>query len=45
MPFPNGLIDFPVFAVAADGVQSRSIHLGFNRNTPSQNTNTKDEAF
>lgn len=45
MPFPNSLIDFPVFAVAADGVQSRSIHLGFNRNTPSQNTNTKDEAF
>ncbi len=44
MSFPNGLIDFPIFAVAADGVQSRSIHLTFNRDTPSQNTNTKDEA-
>lgn len=44
MSFPNGLIDFPILAVAADGVQARSVHLTFNRDTPSQNTNTKDEA-
>jgi hypothetical protein len=44
MSFPNGLIDFPIFAVAADGVQSRSVHLTFNRDTPSQHTNTKEDA-
>jgi hypothetical protein len=31
-------------AVAADGEQTRSIHMNFNRATPSRNTNTKEEA-
>jgi hypothetical protein len=44
MPFPDGWLDFPFLAVAADGVQSRAAHLTFNRDTPSENTNTKDEA-
>ncbi len=30
--------------VAADGEQNRSIHMKFTRETPSRNTNTKDEA-
>jgi len=44
MSFQDGLIDYPIMAVAADGEQTRSIHMKFNRETPSQNTNTKDEA-
>jgi ABC-type phosphate transport system substrate-binding protein len=44
MSFQDGLIDFPILAVAADGEQTRSIHLTFNRETPSRFTNTKDEA-
>ncbi len=44
MSFQDGLIDYPIMAVAADGVQTRSIHMKFNRETPSRNTNTKEEA-
>jgi uncharacterized protein len=44
MSFQDGNIDYPIMAVAADGEQTRSIHMNFNRETPSRNTNTKDEA-
>jgi hypothetical protein len=44
MSFQNGLIDYPIMAVAADGEQTRSIHMKFTRETPSRNTNTKEEA-
>ena len=44
MSFQDGLIDYPIVAVAADGEQTRSIQMKFNRETPSRNTNTKDEA-
>jgi hypothetical protein len=44
MSFQDGLIDYPIKAVAADGEQTRSIHMKFNRETPSRNTNTKEEA-
>ncbi|MFM7577145.1 MAG: Rho termination protein, partial [Microcystaceae cyanobacterium] len=43
MSFQDGLIDYPIMAVAADGVQTRSIHMKFNRETPSRHTNTKEE--
>ncbi|UZQ56108.1 DUF4912 domain-containing protein [Trichothermofontia sichuanensis B231] len=43
--FPDGLIDYPIMAIAADGEQSRSIHLRFQRDTPSQQTNTKEAAI
>ncbi|MBD1845011.1 DUF4912 domain-containing protein [Cyanobacteria bacterium FACHB-63] len=45
MSFQDGLIDYPILAVAKDGAQTRSIHLKFTRDTPSRNTNTKDEAI
>jgi len=45
MSFQDGLIDFPILAVAVDGVQTRSVHLKFNRSTPERRTNTKDEAI
>jgi hypothetical protein len=44
MSFPDGLIDFPIMAVAADGEQMRSIHMTFTRETPERKTNTKEEA-
>jgi hypothetical protein len=44
MSFQDGLIDYPILAVAADGEQNRSIHMKFTRETPSRNTNTKEEA-
>lgn len=44
MSFQDGVIDYPILAVAADGVQTRSIHMNFERETPSRNTNTKEEA-
>jgi uncharacterized protein len=44
MSFQDGLIDYPIMAVAADGEQTRSIHMKFNRETPSRHTNTKEEA-
>ena len=42
--FDDGTIDYPIMAVAADGEQSRNVHLTFERRTPDRNTNTKDEA-
>ncbi|MGB3208086.1 MAG: DUF4912 domain-containing protein [Crinalium sp.] len=44
MSFQDGLIDYPIMAVAVDGEQTRSIHMKFNRETPNRNTNTKAEA-
>ena len=44
MSFQDGLIDYPIMAVAIDGEQTRSIHMKFNRETPSRRTNTKEEA-
>ncbi|MBR8831847.1 MAG: hypothetical protein N5P05_002170 [Chroococcopsis gigantea SAG 12.99] len=44
MSFQDGLIDYPIMAVAVDGEQTRSIHMKFTRETPSRNTNTKEEA-
>ncbi|ELR97223.1 DUF4912 domain-containing protein [Gloeocapsa sp. PCC 73106] len=44
MSFQDGLIDYPIMAVAVDGEQTRSIHMKFNRETPSRYTNTKEEA-
>ncbi|MEM1368727.1 MAG: DUF4912 domain-containing protein [Cyanobacteria bacterium P01_H01_bin.15] len=44
MSFQDGLIDYPIMAVAADGEQNRAIHMKFNRETPSRQTNTKEEA-
>jgi hypothetical protein len=44
MTFPDGLIDFPILAVAADGEQTRAIHMQFSRETPERRTNTKEEA-
>ncbi|HEY9625032.1 MAG TPA: DUF4912 domain-containing protein [Crinalium sp.] len=45
MSFQDGLIDYPIMAVAADGEQTRSIHMKFTRETPERNTNTKEEAI
>jgi ABC-type phosphate transport system substrate-binding protein len=44
MSFQDGQLDFPILAVAVDGVQTRAIHLKFNRETPIRRTNTKEEA-
>ncbi len=44
MSFQDGLIDYPIMAVAVDGEQTRSVHMKFNRETPARNTNTKEEA-
>ena len=44
MSFQDGLIDYPIFAVAADGEQNRAVHLKFNRETPERRTNTKEDA-
>lgn len=44
MSFQDGNIDYPIVAVAADGEQTRSVHMTFDRATPSRNTNTKEEA-
>ncbi len=44
MSFQDGVIDYPIVAVAADGEQTRSVHMNFERQTPSRNTNTKEEA-
>lgn len=44
MSFQDGLIDFPIMAVAADGEQTRSVHMSFTRETPERNTNMKEEA-
>ncbi|PSN76522.1 hypothetical protein C8B47_26845, partial [filamentous cyanobacterium CCP4] len=42
--FQDGTIEYPIMAVAADGEQSRNIHMTFERQTPDRRTNTKDEA-
>ena len=42
--FPDGRIDYPIRAVAADGEQERSITMKFERGTPERNTNTKEDA-
>jgi uncharacterized protein len=44
MSFQDGNIDYPIVAVAKDGEQQRSVHMTFDRATPSRNTNTKAEA-
>lgn len=44
MSFPDGNLDFPIFAVAADGEQTREIHMTFDRRTLARRTNTKEEA-
>lgn len=44
MAFPDGEIDYPIMAVAADGEQTRSIHMNFVRTTPQRHTNTREEA-
>ena len=44
MSFQDGVIDYPILAVAADGEQTRSIHMNFERETPSRNTNSKEDA-
>ena len=44
MSFQDGNIDYPIVAVAKDGEQKRSIHMNFDRKTPSRYTNTKEEA-
>ncbi|NEQ37628.1 MAG: Rho termination factor [Okeania sp. SIO3I5] len=44
MAFPDGLIDYPIMAVAVDGEQNRSIHMKFTRETPERRTNAKEEA-
>ncbi|AGY60280.1 DUF4912 domain-containing protein [Gloeobacter kilaueensis] len=41
--FPDGLQNFPIEAVAADGEQRRAITMRFLRQTPLRNTNTKAE--
>ncbi|NCJ07188.1 DUF4912 domain-containing protein [Synechococcales cyanobacterium C] len=45
MSFQDGLIDYPIMAVAADGEQNRAIHMKFTRETPERRTNTKEEAI
>ncbi len=45
MSFQDGVIDYPIVAIAADGQQTRSIQMKFERETPFRNTNTKEEAI
>ncbi|MEL6468411.1 MAG: DUF4912 domain-containing protein [Cyanobacteria bacterium J06623_4] len=42
--FQDGVLRYPIVAVAKDGEQMRSIHMDFERQTLSRNTNTKAEA-
>jgi uncharacterized protein len=44
MSFQDGKLHFPVFAVAADGEQTRSIRMDFERQTSDRRTNTKEDA-
>lgn len=44
MSFQDGVLRYPIVAVAKDGEQTRSIHMDFERKTLSRNTNTKAEA-
>lgn len=43
--FQDGIQDYPIFAVAADGEQNRAIHMKFERETLERRTNTKEEAI
>lgn len=45
MVFEDGTIDYPIFAVATDGEQTRHIHLKFERQTLDRRTNTQEEAI
>jgi hypothetical protein len=45
MSFPDGVIDYPIEAVAVDGEQTRSIQMKFTRETPSRHTNTRENAL
>ncbi len=44
MSFQDGEISYPIRAIAADGEQTRSVRMEFDRETPQRHTNTKDEA-
>jgi hypothetical protein len=44
VPFKDGQQLYPIFAVAADGEQKRSISLDFTRATPLANVNSKSDA-
>ena len=44
VPFRDGDQDYPIWAVAADGEQERSIHLHFQRRTPLANVNSPDDS-
>lgn len=44
MSFQDGVLRYPIVAVASDGEQTRSIHMDFERQTLSRRTNTKEEA-
>jgi uncharacterized protein len=44
MSFQDGQLKFPIVAVAADGEQTRSVRMDFERNTSNRRTNTKEEA-
>ncbi|HEY9880641.1 MAG TPA: DUF4912 domain-containing protein [Leptolyngbyaceae cyanobacterium] len=44
LSFQDGQINYPIMAVAADGEQTRSIHMDFERETPERRTNTREEA-
>ena len=44
MSFQDGVLRYPIVAIAKDGEQTRSIHMDFERKTLSRNTNTKAEA-
>ena len=44
MSFQDGVLRYPIVAVAKDGEQTRSIHMDFERKTLSRHTNTKAEA-
>ena len=41
--FQDGLIDYPIVAVAVDGEQTRSIQMKFNRETPERYTDNEEE--
>ncbi len=43
--FQDGVLRYPIVAVAVDGEQTRSVHMDFERKTLSRNTNTKVEAL
>ena len=45
MSFQDGIIDYPIVAIAADGQQTRSIHMRFERETLSRDTNSKEDAM